>query len=195
MADFSSRGRRTTQNGRSRRQRNGGSAPAKRSTIKEQVYERTTYDVSTTGVGVISMQWNGSPTGTVLAARLAGYSAIRDEYRFDRVKYTFRPIFKGTVSGRVVAYLERTPAQGPVATVDLAQDQLEKATGSLDSVVSLSWTPQQPSDRAFASLAAGAIYKLTMVGDSLSSSAVAVPNATVIYSLTVEVWFTLRGRP
>lgn len=176
------------------------SRPAKRGQVGkvlENIYEKSTINLATTGVGAYSGTIAiGSPAGLISAGRLAGYQALRDDIRLDRVKMTFTPYYRGTSRGLVAAYIERVPTEAVSATLTLASDQLECKTVALSEGFSLSWSPQQPSDREFQPLNPGtvALFDLDCVGSGLEGNGVALPSGTAFMWVTVETWSTLRGR-
>jgi hypothetical protein len=162
------------------------------------LYERVNTTIQLSVLGVFSGQVGQvSANGIFNAARLAGYQAIRDDIRFDRCRLTLTPVFSGTTGGRCILYVEREVGEAISASVLLASDQLERSSGQLSSKLTVGWTPQQPPDRQFYSLSAPStnLANVNLVADSLSSNGVAVPVATVCWTVTMECWFTLRGRP
>jgi hypothetical protein len=169
-----------------------------RNVVEERIYERTTLSVYASNTGVIAGNfYYVAPSTLILASRLSGYQAIRDDIRIDHVRCTFNPAFKGTTSGRLVLYLERDPTEAVSSTVLLANDQFEKSCGALTDKLVLNWVPQQPTDLAFQPLSPGTaqLAFFTLVADTLSSNGVAVPITGVIGSLDLELTATLRGRP
>lgn len=126
----------------------------------------------------------------MLAARLAGYQALRDQIRIDRVRITLHPIFGADTEGQTAIYVERDPTAAVVATVALASDQFESKTGHVYMPLSLEWIPQQPTDRTFNLLNPGTVVLATVFVYGAS-----MPASLPVYNYTVELWATLRGRP
>jgi hypothetical protein len=156
------------------------------------------YPISTTGVGVVALQINTSPQGLLLPSRLTAYQALADEVRLDQCSLTLIPILGKSVGGRVTVYIERNLGMGPVATVDLANDQREVVASSLRNVINIKWSIQSPFDKSFNALNPGstAMCRFFVVGDNLQSDAgVAVPNATQIFTARLVSNWTVRGRP
>ncbi len=131
-----------------------------------------------------------SAAGTMLAARLAGYQALRDQIRIDRVRVTLHPIQGADTEGQTAIYVERDPTAAVVATVALASDQFECKTGHVYNELAIEWTPQQPTDRNFNLLNPG-----TVVLANVYVYGASMPSSAAIYNYTVELWATLRGRP
>ncbi len=137
-----------------------------------------------------------SPAGLLLAARLAGYQAVADEVRIDRVDVEYQPVLGRSGSGRVGAYIERDPTAAAVATVELASDQREAVSGNVSMPYVLHWRPQEPADREFNLLNPGstALGKVILLGSVIADSGTAVNNY-VVFIKRVHVWMTIRGRP
>jgi len=163
------------------------------------VTEITPVSIATTGAGVCTnAALTITPSVLVVAARLAGYQAIYDEVRIDKIHVTLHPILGSTTAGRVAFYLERDPAAGAVGSVALALGQRELAQGSIRNTLSLNWAPQEPADWEFNLLNPGTVSlgKFVVMADSLADGAgVALPNATTMYTADIRVAMTLRGRP
>lgn len=158
----------------------------------ERIYERyTTIVNSTVTTGASNASWVISPAGLLLAARLAGYQALRDQIRIDRVKLKFHPIASTSTSGLGVLYIERDPAATVVGSFSLALDQFEVASASSWQPMSLLWRPQQPTDRLFQNLNPGTTSLGTFFETGAGHGVAALP----IWEVTVCLWATLRGRP
>lgn len=162
------------------------------------IHEKYTIATVTTGAGALSASTSISPAGCILAARLAGYQAISDEIRLDRVLITMRPIFGTNYSGAVAVYIDRDAAAATVASELLACDQREQCNGQLFTEKRLEWRPQEPADKEFNLINPGtvALAKFHFVGVALTDSAgAAIANGANLYTSVIEVWATLRGRP
>jgi hypothetical protein len=160
--------------------------------LLQRIDERTDLTISSDGAGNISAGYAINAANLIIAARLAGYQAIRDQFRIDRVRFTLIPSLSASTGvGRVAHYIERDGTAAAVANVNLASDQLESSVDVSWKPQVLEWFPQQPSDLAFYVLNPGTTTALAtyfIVGTGL-------PATTVIYTLRIEVRMTLRGRP
>jgi len=106
------------------------------------------------------------------------------------VRVTLHPISGADTEGQTAIYVERDPTAAVVASVALATDQFESATGHVYQTLTLDWMPQHPTDRNFNLLNPGTVVLATMYVYGAS-----MPATTAIYNYTVELWATLRGRP
>jgi hypothetical protein len=163
-----------------------------RSLQLERIFERyTTILNSTVTTGASNASWVISPAGLLLGSRLTGYQALRDQIRIDKVVLSFRPIASTSTSGLGVLYIERDPSAAVVGNFSLALDQFEVATASSWQPMSLTWRPQQPSDREFQNLNPGTVSLGTFFETGAGHGAAALP----LWEVTVKLWATLRGRP
>lgn len=162
----------------------------RRARVVERVYERNTTLISSNGAGQVSLTVPVSAAGLMLAARLAGYQALRDQVRIDRVKITLHPINGTDSEGQTCVYVERDPTAAVVATVALASDQFESRTASSWQPLSIEWYPQQPTDLNFNLLNPG-----TVVLSNVYVYGASLPASLPAYNVTVESWLSLRGRP
>jgi len=165
-------------------------APSKRSLVIERVYERNTFLVNADGAGHVAMTIPVSPAGLLLATRLAGYRALRDQMRIDRVVVTLHPINGTDTEGQVGVYVERDPTAAVVGSVPLVADQFESVVGQAFKTISLEWLPQQPTDREYLLLNPG-----TDVLSNIYVYGASFPASLATYNVTVESWTSLRGRP
>jgi hypothetical protein len=156
----------------------------------ESHYERYTVGLTSDASGNVAATVPVSPAGLVLAARLTGLQALRDQARIDHVRITIRPFLGTDSEGMWVLYTERDPAAAVVATMPLALDQFEVASGRAWDKVVLDWKPQQPTDLLYGLLNPG-----TVVLSNIYVKASALPVSIPAAEMVVEAWFTLRGRP
>jgi len=168
--------------------------------VEERVFEKNTLYVTTKSDGTLSnFVINGDPAGLLIASRLTGYQALRDDCRLDKVVLDFVPLFHGTTGGEVAFYIERETAESVVTTLPLACDQFECSHGQFGDCLSLTWVPQQPSDKIFQPLIPGTVPLFSVYGvvntAGLSQNGTGISTAQQIYTVTVSTWMTLRGRP
>jgi len=168
--------------------------------VLQQVKEAYSGQVQISGsvAGTISFTKALQPSTILLAARLAGYQALADQIRIDKVTLKLNPIYGSSASGRVTCYIERDPTAAIVASVDLANDQREVVRGKFSSPMSITWRPQQPTDYSFNLLNPGTVSLGTIyvIGDALKdTTGTTAAVSTNAFSYTVVTWFTLRGRP
>lgn len=183
-----------------RTRRNPSRAPSRGvSTSFYTIHEVYSLPVQTSADGVVSRTLSAiQPSGLILAARLAGYQAIYDECRIESVRVVLTPLYGTNTRGRVVMYVERDPTGAIVASVDLANDQREKVFGNLYTPISINWRPQEPDDHAFNLLNPGttSLGSFFIKADSLQDGAGAtIVNASTVFTATLYVTVTLRGRP
>ena len=177
---------------------------ARRQTGNSSQALQTVYEVSSMGVlcdsqANLANTTTISPAGLLLSSRLAGYMAVADEVRLDRVDIEFIPVLGRGASGRCAAYIERDPTAAAVATVDLASDQRESVAGNASQKFVLHWRPQEPLDREFNLLNPGTVSlgSVILLGTQLADPGVPtadMPNRFV-YMKKIHVWMTIRGRP
>lgn len=156
-----------------------------------QVVEHYTSAITSTAVGTLSYQVNVSPAGLLLASRLTGYQALRDQVRIDRVIISLIPTQSAsTGTGQTAIYIDRDPTAAIVANLALACDQFEKVHDVNWRPLVLCWRPQQPVDRTFNNLNPGTVSLATfnVVGNQM-------PASSQVYMQEVTVYATLRGRP
>jgi hypothetical protein len=163
---------------------------AMRARVVERVYERNTTLLNSDAAGHVTMTVPVSAAGSLLAARLTGYQALRDQVRIDHVKVTLNPINGTDSEGQTAVYVERDPAAAVVATVALAADQFEARTASSWQKLCIDWYPQQPTDLTFNLLNPG-----TTVLSNIYVYGASLPVSVASYNVTVESWLSLRGRP
>ncbi len=165
--------------------------------VLQQVLEVTSNVFPTTGLGVLSQTVGIDPVSLLLAARLTGYRALADEVRIDLVSMTLDPIHGTSSSGRAVMYIERDPTAAIVGTVDLASDQRERVIGSVRDRLSLTWRPQEPTDREFNLLNPGttSLGSFQVLCDNVYVQGTIAPNSTPIWTRVIRVALTIRGRP
>jgi hypothetical protein len=157
----------------------------------ERVYETyTATTITSNASGISAASWVISPAGLLLAARLTGYQAIRDQMRIDKVQIVIHPMASASTPGLIVMYVERDPTAAVVATPVLALDQFEVRSAQSWKPLQVDWKPQAPSDKEFQNLNPGTVSKGTffLLGNG-------APVTTPIANATVHVWATLRGRP
>jgi hypothetical protein len=155
------------------------------------VVEHYTTAITSSAVGALNYQVNVSPAGLLLAARLAGYQALRDQIRIDRVVVCLIPTQSAsTGTGQTAIYIDRDPTAATVANLALACDQFEKVHDVNWRPLVLTWRPQQPVDRTFNNLNPGTVSLATfnVVGNQM-------PASSQVYMQEVTVYATLRGRP
>lgn len=162
----------------------------KQSVVIQKVYERNTTILASDAAGHVTMTIPVSPAGILLASRLSGYQALRDQARIDRVRVTLSPINGTDTEGQTAIYIERDPTAAIVATVALAADQFESEHKNVWKPLSLLWTPQQPSDHTYNLLNPG-----TVVLANIYIYGASIPATVNCYNVTVESWISLRGRP
>lgn len=163
----------------------------------QKIYERRSYLATATATGVFSGQIVPvAPSSLLSSALLAGYQAVRDDMRIDRVRVSLLPLYHGTTSGRVALYIERHPGQAVSASVDLALGQLELSYGQFNDPLSLEWHPQEPLDREFQPLDPGTLdlADFNVVSDTLSANGTPIALYGSVTTVEIEVWATLRGR-
>lgn len=168
--------------------------------VLQQIKESYSGQVQVSGsvAGTIAFTKALQPSTVILAARLAGYQALADQIRLDRVLLSLKPLYGTSASGRVTAYVERDPTAAIVSTVDLANDQREVVRKRFSQELQIMWRPQQPTDFQFNLLNPGTVSLGTIyvIGDALKDTTGATAAvSTNAYSYTVTTWFTLRGRP
>jgi hypothetical protein len=158
--------------------------------VFEDIYERDTFYIASDAGGAVASTKVISPAGLILAARLTGYQALRDQVRIKKVQVHLKPIASASTPGLGVLYIERDPAAAVVATPQLALDQFEVTSCQAWNALSLTWKPQQPSDRAFQNLNPGttSLGSFYLLGTGFTVSA-------PIWNMTVKIWAVLRGRP
>ncbi len=156
----------------------------------EPGYERSTITVTSNASGVVAQTIAVSPSGLISAGRLAGYVALRDQIRINRVRVNIHPTQGADTEGISVLYIDRDPAAATVGSVSLALDQFERSSGAAWADYSLTWKPQQPTDHNYNLLNPGTV---TLANIYLLGSY--FPSSTLVMDVSVEVWFTLRGRP
>jgi len=180
--------------------RSRGARVNKSGQVEERVFEKSTLYVTTKADGTLTtFSVAGDPAGLLIASRLTGYQALRDDCRIDKVVFDFVPLFHGTTGGEVAFYIEREVSESVVATLPLACDQFECAHGQFGDCLSLTWVPQQPSDKVFQPLNPGTspLFNIYGVESSagLSQNGTSISTAQQIYTVTISTWMTLRGRP
>lgn len=155
-----------------------------------KIVESNSFALSSTAGGALASSYSVAPAGIILAARLAGYQALRDECRIDRVMAHLLPIQGTGASGQVCMYIERNIADAPVATFALANDQQEKVAGHVSRPLTLNWLPREPADHEFNLLNPGTVSlaEFQIVASGLTAS-------TAYYTLQLVFYATLRGRP
>jgi hypothetical protein len=167
-------------------------APSKSISVLLPIREYYTQSATaSSGAGAIAQSIPIRPSSLLLAARLAGYQALRDEIRIDSVRVEWLPLLSAsTGTGTVCMYIERDPAAAIVASTTLAMDQLEQSNASGWKPINIRWGPQQPSDFAFNLLNPGTVSLGTVqfVGGGLPATA-----ACGLIRITLSA--TLRGRP
>jgi hypothetical protein len=169
--------------------------------LEERVVEKNTFKVSCSTTGQLSSApvVGGDPAGLLISSRLTGYQALRDDCRIDKVVFDFVPLYSGTVCGEACFYLERQVSDPVVGTLELACDQFEATHAVFGRSQSITWLPQQPSDRVFQSLNPGTTQLFLLYGvansDGLGSNGAPFTGVREVYTVTVTTWMTLRGRP
>jgi hypothetical protein len=167
--------------------------------VMQSITDCKTAALPTSGAGVVSNSaFTITPSALLAAARLAGYQSLADEIRLDHIKFTLSPVYGNNAAGRMCLYIERDSAAAIVGTVNAAMDQRELSSGGLKDKLSITWRPQEPLDHEFNLLNPGTVSlgKFCIIGENLADGAgVAIPNATVIYTIKVDLRFTIRGRP
>ncbi len=156
----------------------------------QSIYERNTTLLNSDATGHVTSNVPVSPAGTMLAGRLTGYQALRDQCRIEMVRVTLHPITGTDTEGMVGMYIERDPTAAIVATVALIADQFESSVAQAWKTNSVVWHPQQPTDRTFNLLNPG-----TVVLANIYTYGASFPASIACYNVTVELWATLRGRP
>ncbi len=158
--------------------------------LEQHIVERTTITSTSTAGGALAETWNVRPSSLILAARLTGYQALRDEIRLDRVRVTLNPVLGSSAVGNACLYLERQTGEAVVGTTQLAMDQQEEVHGHVAKKLVLDWLPKEPADFEFELLNPGTVAKAIFyfVGSGVAAS-------TLHYYVTIDVWATLRGRP
>jgi Zn-dependent M16 (insulinase) family peptidase len=147
--------------------------------------------ISSNGTGLVSSSIDLDPAVLILAARLAGYQALRDEIRIDGVKAIYEPYLSAsTGTGSLAMYIERDPTAAIVASYALASSQYESTTFRSWDNGTIVWRPQQPSDYAFNLLNPGTVKlgKIQIVGQGL-------PVSVDVGATRILLSATLRGRP
>jgi Zn-dependent M16 (insulinase) family peptidase len=147
--------------------------------------------ISSNGTGLVSSSIDLDPAVLILAARLAGYQALRDEIRIDGVKAVYEPYLSAsTGTGSLAMYIERDPTAAIVASYALASSQYESTTFRSWDNGTIVWRPQQPSDYAFNLLNPGTVKlgKIQIVGQGL-------PVSVDVGATRILLSATLRGRP
>lgn len=164
--------------------------PRQVSTVLDEIYERDTFYIASDAGGLVANTKTCSPAGLMLAGRLTGYQALRDQIRIDRVRVEMKPIASASTGGLAALYIERDPSAAVVATPQLALDQFEVTSCQAWAKMMLTWTPQQPSDKAYQNLNPGttSLGSFYLIGSGF-------PASTPIWNMTVKLWATLRGRP
>ncbi len=163
-----------------------------------RIVEELSLTPNTTAAGVVSTLSELRPAILIPATRLAGYQAVYDEIRIDRVVITWVPLYGAGAGGRICVYIDRDITDGTVATVDLAVGQQEKIFVPFSRGGTMTWIPREPTDREFQPLNPGTVSlaRIHIIGESLTDgSAVAIPNATDSGTLHCVTYATVRGRP
>lgn len=158
--------------------------------VFDRIYERTTTLLSSTAGYLVTQTVSISPAGIFSAGRLTGYQALRDQCRIEWVKVTLTPIFGADTEGQTGLYIERDPTAAALTGIPNVADQFESAVANVYRRLTITWTPQQPTDRLFNPLNPG-----TVVLAHVYVYGASIPASSPAYNMIVESMCTLRGRP